>query len=131
MGMCLQAPSHSSPFSVAVLGFAFFILCHLGWKMDAKAALGWILHPQHSQKLVVLSLFFNSLILQSAGGKSNKFPEKKPLELAHQAKAKPSGEGLFCHSCSDMAQDRTAIYHGSAVPCHHTPIPGVQELPLF
>lgn len=58
MGMCLQAPFHPSPFSLAVLGFAFFTLYHLGWKMDTKAALGWILHPQHSQKLVVSSHLF-------------------------------------------------------------------------
>lgn len=58
-------------------------------------------------------------------------PETKPLELAHQDKAEPSREALFCYSCSDMAQDRTAIYHGSALLCHRTPIPSVQELPLF
>lgn len=56
------------------------------------------------------------------------FPEKKPLELALQAKVKPS---RVHHSCLDMAQHGTAIYCGSDVPCHDVPIPGAQKLPLF
>lgn len=85
-----------SPFLFVSPGVCFLLL---GWKIRAKAALGWVWH-------FLLTFFFCfplpylTISPAAMGWKSSAFPEKEPLELAHQAEAEPSREVFFVASRS-------------------------------
>lgn len=60
------------------------------------------------------------------------FPEKKPLEPAHRAKAKPSRDAIFfCSSCLDMAQHGATIHHGSPCRAATSPSPASRSFSSF
>lgn len=104
-----------SPFLFVSPGVCFLLL---GWKIKAKAALGWVWH-------FLLTFFFffplPYLTISSAamGWKSSAFPEKEPLELARQAEAEPSREALFLSPPGHpgRAQQAAEKLHGWAACC--------------
>lgn len=104
-----------SPFLFVSPGVCFLLL---GWKIRAKAALGWVWHF-----LLTFFFFFPLPYLTispaAMGWKSSVFPEKEPLELARQAEAEPSREALFLSPPGHpgRAQQAAEKLHGWAACC--------------